>query len=121
MRARSSKGQSLVESSLILAAFMGLLLGIAGVGQMLFTRQTLAARVHEATRWGAMNAYDAEAIRNIVRYGDAKPAAGATPFLGLSAADIVVENPGCPGVECRVSVSVPANGIRSSEPVELLP
>jgi hypothetical protein len=121
MRARRSKGQSLVEASLVLGAFMGLLLGIASIGQMLFARQTLAARVHEAARWGAINAYDAAAIRNVVRFGSATPESGATPFLGLGEADVLVENPGCPGVECRVSVSIPSSGIRSVEPVELLP
>ena len=35
------RGQSLVETTLILAAFMGLILGMVGVGQMLFVRQAL--------------------------------------------------------------------------------
>jgi len=121
MRRRSRKGQSLVESSLILAAFLGLLLGIASVGQMLFARQTLAARVHDAARWGAMNTYNTGAIRNMVRFGTDTPSSDATPFLGLAASDVTVDNPGCPGSECRVSVSIPANGIRSTEPVELQP
>ena len=43
---RSSKGQSLVEASLILGAFLGLLLGIVGIGQALFVRQTFFERVH---------------------------------------------------------------------------
>lgn len=121
MRARTSKGQSLVEASLVLAAFLGLMLGIAAVGQMLFSRQMLAARVDDGARWGAMNTYDPKAIRNVVRFGDPAPASGASPLLGLSDSDVLVENPGCPGVECRVSVSIPANGVRSTEPVELLP
>jgi len=121
MRQRRSKGQSLVEASLVLAAFMGLMLGIAAVGQMLFAREMLAARVHDAARWGAMNTYDAQAIRNVVRFGDPAPAKDVAPLLGLSAADIVIDNPGCPGPECRISVSIPASGIRNTEPVELLP
>jgi len=121
MNSRSRKGQSLVESSLILAAFLGLLLGIASVGQMLFARQTLAARVHEAARWGAMNTYNAGAIRDVVRFGTDTPSPGSTPLLGLAANDVIVENPGCPGPDCRVSVFIPSNGIRSTEPVELQP
>ncbi len=60
---RRQAGQSLVESALILAAFMGLLLGMAGVGQSLFVRQTLADRARVAARWGALNTYDPQAIR----------------------------------------------------------
>ncbi len=118
MTRRGSKGQSLVESSLILAAFMGLVLGMAGVGQMLFVRQTLSARAHDAARWGALNTYDAVAIRNLVLYGAASPATGASPFGGLAPEDVMVANPGCPGMECRVTVAIPGQGIRSTEPVE---
>ncbi len=118
MRRPSSKGQSLVETTLILAAFMGLLLGMVGIGGTLFARQTLAGRVQDAARWGAVNSFDAPAIRNLVLYGTAAPAKDAQPFLGLSPSDVAVAEPGCPGVDCRVSVEIPQHGIRSVEPVE---
>jgi hypothetical protein len=118
MSRQSSKGQSLVETSLILAAFMGLLLGMAGVGQSLFVRQALADRAHDAARWGAVNTYDPVAVQNLVRYGTPTPSNGAAPFAGLAATDVIVGNPGCPGINCRVSVEIPAQGIRSVEPVE---
>jgi hypothetical protein len=118
MRMRGSRGQSLVETTFILAAFMGLILAMVGVGQMLFVRQALAERTQEAARWGALNPYDAPAIQNLVLYGTATPSDGAMPFAGLAAAEVVVGNPGCPGVECRVSVSIPGHGIQSTEPVE---
>jgi hypothetical protein len=113
-----SKGQSLVETSLILAAFVGLLLGMVGVGQVLFVRQTFSARVHEAARWGAINAYNPETIQNIVLYGTPTPDLGAAPFMGLAASEVVVSAPGCPGAQCRVSVAIPAQGIQSTEPAE---
>ncbi|HYL76058.1 MAG TPA: TadE family protein [Bryobacteraceae bacterium] len=118
MRRHSSKGQSLVETSLILAGFMGLLVGMTGVGQALFVRQTLADRAHNAARWGAVNPYDQQSIRNLVRYGVTTPADGASPFAGLAPSEVVVGNPGCPGPNCRVSVEIPGQGIRSVEPVE---
>jgi hypothetical protein len=118
MRRPSSRGQSLVETTLILAAFMGLILGMVGVGQMLFVRQALAERAQDAARWGAVNTYDAPAIRNLVLYGTATPTDGATAFGGLAPAEVVVGNPGCPGVDCRVSVAIPGHGIQSTEPVE---
>jgi hypothetical protein len=114
----SRRGQSLVETTLILAAFMGLILGMVGVGQMLFVRQALAQRAQDAARWGAVNAYDGPAIRNLVLYGTATPTDGATAFGGLAEAEVVVDNPGCPGVDCRVSVAIPGHGIQSTEPVE---
>jgi TadE-like protein len=118
MRRRSSRGQSLVETTFILAAFMGLLLGMVGIGGTLFARQTLAARVHEAARWGAVKSYDPIVIRNLVLYGTAAPEKDAQRFLGLSANEIGVANPGCPGPDCRVSVDIPQHGIRSVELVE---
>jgi len=120
VRKQSSKGQSLVETSLILAAFMGLLVGMTGVGQALFVRQTLADRAHNAARWGAVNPYDQHAIQNLVRYGVTSPASGSSPFANLGASEVVVGNPGCPGVNCRISVEIPGQGIRSVEPVEAL-
>jgi hypothetical protein len=120
-RARGQAGQSLVETALILAAFMGLLLGMTGVGQLIFVRQTLADRASQAARWGALNNYDPAAIRDMVRFGTATPAEGQTGFFGLAAAAVEVSNPGCPGAECRVIVAIPEQGIRSVEPMEEAP
>jgi hypothetical protein len=118
-RRRRSKGQSLVESALVLASFMVLLLGMVGVSEMVFVRQTLADRAHAAARWGALNAYDPQAIRNMVLFGTSTPASDASPLLGLTSTSVVIDNPGCPGVNCLVSVAIPEHGIRSTELVEL--
>ncbi len=120
-RGQSSAGQSLVESALILTAFMGLLLGMAGIGQLLFVRQTLVDRTRVAARWGALNSYDPEAIRNMVLFGTAVPASGQPPFFGLAPTAVEVSNPGCPGPACRIRVAVPEHGIRSVEPAEIIP
>jgi hypothetical protein len=111
-------GQSLIESALVLAAFMGLLVGMAGIGQALFVRQTLADRARIASRWGALNRYDPAAIRQVVLFGSAQPGPRDTPFLGLTPAAIEVSNPGCPGPLCRISIAIPEYGVRSIEPVE---
>jgi hypothetical protein len=118
---RKQAGQSLVESALILGAFMGLLLGMAGLGQSLFVRQTLADRTRIAARWGALNRYDPAAIRRVVLFGTAEPAQGETPFFGLTPAVIDVSNPGCPGAQCRISVAIPEHGIRAIEPIQAEP
>lgn len=115
-----SKGQSLVETSLILSAFVGLLWGMLAIGQSVFVRESVSTRLHDAARWGALNRYDPAVIRNLVLFGTTSPQPDAPPFLGLAASQIVVENPGCPGSNCRVSVAIPAQNIRSVEPVEYL-
>jgi len=117
-RARKQAGQSLIESALILTAFMGLIVGMAGIGQLLFVRETLADRARMAARWGALNSYDPAAIRSMVLFGTADAAPGQTAFFGLAPAAVEVSNPGCPGPACRVSVTIPEHGIRSVEPVE---
>jgi len=118
MKIRNSRGQSLVESALVLAAFLGLLLGIVNVGEMLFSRQTLAARAHDAARWGAMHPFDPAAIRNVVLYGSPTPERDATAVLGLTGDAVKVTNPGCPGADCRVVVNIASRGVHSVEPAE---
>ncbi|HUA18579.1 MAG TPA: TadE family protein [Bryobacteraceae bacterium] len=121
MKSKSRQGQSLVETTFVLAAFMGLLLGMVAVGQTLFVQQTLADRAHQAARWGAVNPYDPAAIRNIVLFGAPEPKKDAAPIAGLSASAVQVGTPGCPGPHCRVSVAIAGHGVRSVEPVETPP
>lgn len=118
MRRTRSRGQSLVESAFVLAAFMSLLFGVAQVAETLFTRQTLAQRAQAAARWGALHPYDPRAIRNVALFGSAQPEADATAVFGLRQDAIQVSNPGCPGADCRISVTIPAHGVRSVQPVE---
>lgn len=118
MKTRLSNGQSLVETCVILAVFMAMLLGMIFVAQTLFVRQTYAERVHDAARWSAVNGYDPQAVRNIVRYGTPQPDPAATSFMGLSASQVTVANYDCPGPQCRVVVAIPSQGIRTTEPVE---
>lgn len=115
-RARPSQsGQSLVESALVLAAFMGLLVGMSAIGESLFVRQTLSDRARMAARWGALADYDPAAIRRVALFGTAQPMPGDRPFMNLAPAAIEVSNPGCPGPACRVSVAIPDQGIRCVE------
>ena len=37
-------------------------------------------------------------------------------FGNIAASDIEVSNPGCPGLNCRIVVAIPAHGIRVIEP-----
>jgi hypothetical protein len=100
------RGQSLVESALVLAAFMGLLVGMASIGESLFVRETLADRAPAA-------------IRRVVLYGTAEPGPGDAPFFALKPDAVEVSNAGCPGLQCRVSVALPSQGVRAVEPMEI--
>ena len=111
-------GQSLIETTLILVAFLGLLFGVVDVGQKLVLRETLTDRVRSAVRWGVLNPYDEAAIRNLVLYGAASPQAGDTRFFGLHQDDIAVNEIDCPGSACRLTVAVESHGIEMSSPVE---
>ncbi|HEX5227854.1 MAG TPA: TadE family protein [Bryobacteraceae bacterium] len=111
------RGQSLVESALVLGAFMTLLVGMSAIGESIFVRQALADHVRVAARWGALHTYDALAIRNMALFGTQQPAPGDIAFMNLAPASVEVSNPGCPGPACRVSVAIPDQGIRCVEPV----
>ena len=98
-----------------------MMVGMAGVGELLFVRETLADRARMAARWGALNRYDPAAIRRMVLFGTADTAPGQTAFFGLTPAAVDVSNPGCPGKACRISVVIPEHGIRSVEPIQTQP
>ena len=107
------RGQSLVETTLILGAFMGLLLAILHVGVLFVERQALMERVHQAARWGATQPFEETQIRNLVLFGTTAPRAGASPFAKV---DVQVRQIDCPGPACRVVVA--AQGIEVGEMVE---
>ena len=107
------RGQSLVETTLILGAFMGLLLAIIHVGVLFVERQALMERVHQAARWGATQPFEETQIRNLVLFGTTAPGPGASPFAKV---DVQVRQADCPGPACRVVVA--AQGIEIGEMVE---
>lgn len=68
-RRHESRGQSLLESTLVLLAFLTLLIGVLDVGQVLFLHHTLVERTRAALRYGAVQTpFDADAVRNMVLY-----------------------------------------------------
>lgn len=86
-------GGALLESVLTLVVFLALFIGVFDVGEMLFVHQTLTDRARNAARWGAVNAFDATSIQNLVLYGATAPAQGQTPAFGLSASNVTVTRP----------------------------
>ena len=88
------RGQSMVESTLVLLVFFSLLLGVIDCGQVLFANQSLVERVRSAVRWGVVNPWDgADRVVNRVLYNQTDAPAGApAAFLGLRPENVVVRH-----------------------------
>jgi hypothetical protein len=95
----------MVETSLVLVVFLTLLIGIADVGQMLFIHVSLVERIREGLRYGVIT-YDATAIKNIVIYGTASPADGATPSFNLTTSMVDVSRMDAKAPEDRIVITV---------------
>ena len=54
-RKTSERGQSFVETGLVLLIFLMLLIGIIDFGQVLYFHQSLVERARAAARYGAIN------------------------------------------------------------------
>lgn len=103
----------MLESVLTLIVFLTLFIGVFDFGEMLFVHQTLTDRTRNAARWGAVNAFDATSITNLVLYGATTPAQGQTPAFGLTAANVTVSRPaasvGQPEDRVIVTVTYPVS------------
>jgi Flp pilus assembly protein TadG len=90
---RKRRGNTLVESSLVLLVFLAMLIAIVDFGQVLFFHQSLVERVRAGLRWGTVRSYDANAIKNYICFNSATaPANGGTGFLGLTNSNITVSH-----------------------------
>ncbi len=90
---KHQRGQSLVESTLMLLVFFALLLGVVDCGQVLFAHQALAERVRSAVRWGTLHPFDGsgEQVANLVLYNRIDGAQSQeTGFLGLTRENVQV-------------------------------
>ena len=87
-RNRKRRGQTLVESALVLFVFLTLLIGTLDVGQVLFVHQTLVERTRAALRWGAVRPYDDQAIRSMVLYNSPTIPGGEDPEVTTPEAGI---------------------------------
>lgn len=63
------KGATLVESALVLLAFLTLLIGGCDLGRLLYQQHVLADRVSEAARYGALHPEDEDGVRHMLLQG----------------------------------------------------
>jgi Flp pilus assembly protein TadG len=100
-RPRRESGSALIEFSGSLILLATLLTGIFQVGYTLYTYENLVQAVRAGARYAALGAREsagdpefAKAVRNLVVYGDPKPAPQAKPVapgFGPEHVDLVLE------------------------------
>jgi hypothetical protein len=88
-----TRGQSLVEATLVLLVFFAFILGVIDCGQVLYSHQALQERVRAAVRWGTLHPFDGtgEQVANLVLYGQpAEPPIAQGAFLGMTRENVQV-------------------------------
>jgi Flp pilus assembly protein TadG len=79
---QSERGSTLVEFSIAALVFFIALFGVLEVARLLWTYNAIADGVRLGARFATMRAPNsAAAVRNVVRYGTASPAVGASPIV----------------------------------------
>ena len=80
----------MLEGAFVLLVFLGTLISIFDMGQLLFIHQSMTERVRAAVRWGIVRPYDQASIKNMVRfYQPTNPGGGS--FMNLTDAQVSVE------------------------------
>jgi len=102
------RGQSMVESALVLMTLIAVVSAILDFGQVLFLHQGLVNRTRAAARYGAVHWTDLNAVRNIVLYNSpaAPDPAPAKGFLGLTSSNVVVTRQNIDSNEERIVVRI---------------
>lgn len=103
----SERGQSFVETGLVLIIFLMLLIGIVDFGQVLYFHQSLVERARAAARYGAINPTDTTGIQKMAVYNSATAPSGSVAVLnGLTTAMVNVQNPDVNTSAARVVVTI---------------
>ncbi len=101
------QGSAGLEAALVTLVFVAMLIGIFDLGQILFVQQTFVARVRSAARYGVVRAYDAEAIRNTVLFGQpAAPEGMTSGIFGLTPGMVSVTRSDVGASEERITVTI---------------
>ncbi len=93
-RVTSQAGQSMVEATLVLLVFFGLLLAVIDCGEVLYAHEALVERARSAARWGALHPWQGpEPIVNLVLYGATQEPHQAAPgYLGMTPLNVQVRH-----------------------------
>jgi Flp pilus assembly protein TadG len=107
-RKHLERGQSMVETALVLLVFLMILIGIIDFGQVLYFHQSLVERARAAARYGAIHPTDTTGIQNIAVYNTASYTGAAPPAIigGMTTAMVDVQNPDSNTSAARVVVTI---------------
>jgi Flp pilus assembly protein TadG len=106
-RKHSERGQSMVETALILLVYLMILIGIIDFGQVLYFHQSLVERARAAARYGAINPTDTTGIKNVAVYNMATITGSPAPILGgMTTSMVDVQNPDVNTAAARVVVTI---------------
>ena len=100
------RGNLLVESALVLLAFVLIVISVFDFGQVLYLHQAITERVRSALRYGIVNSYDSTAIQNYVIYGQPAPPASAPRNYSLTTAMVSVQRADAGTSDDRVTITV---------------
>ena len=118
MRRKNQRGSTLVESALIVVAFLGVMIGIVDFSQFLYTHHALTNRAREGARWASVQSpLDPVAVKNFVVYGNSAGAINPSVH-NLTTSMVTVTPPvpqgagvpqsnwiGCDGATVKVQIS----------------
>ena len=122
------RGNQLVEISIALPILLSLLVVTAETGRLFYTNTTLAKGTRLATRYLTTVPLNTDArrtlyyanARNLVVYGTAAPATGATPILpGLTTSNVVITQAGGIPTVSPLTVSVQITGVTFQPAIDL--
>jgi len=104
---RGQKGQTLLETSLVLTTLLLMIIGIIDFGQFLFFHQVLTDRARAGARYAAVNPYDAATIQNVVVYNSTTaPNGNPAGLFGLTTSNVTVTPTPSTGAPNYVQVKI---------------
>jgi len=90
-RNKSQRGNSILESALVLSTFLFMMIGVLDFGQFLYIHKALVERARNAIRWGTVQTYNHDQIQNMVLYNQpTTPTDGSTAIFGLTTSSVDV-------------------------------
>lgn len=102
----AEKGSALLESALVVIVFLTALIAALDLGIYLFINESLAERVRNALRYGAVNTFDAATIQNIVLYGQTAEPSGQPAAFNLERSMVNVTRMDAGSTEDRIVLTV---------------
>jgi Flp pilus assembly protein TadG len=117
-RGSRRRGSSMVESVLILFVFLVMFIGILDFGYFLFVHQSLVERARSGARYATVNAYNVDAVKNMILYSqETTPQTPTTGYLGLTASNINVQRYSPDTDEDRLAVTISGYQVQYFSPL----